>query len=161
MRALVEGIIHKEDLPALRKLQATQPRSDFIEVASRIPSFERIMDYMDTCVPEKLVWEKPSYFRVCRRSRAFEKHYDGCKVDGSPNHMSWCRYSLISNISEGYRGGVLRFYNPTENFKKKLFCSALIFSSSADNDPQQHSRDKHDSGRYALLLFLATDKSEI
>ena len=161
MRALLEGILSEEDLPALRKLQAWEPRRDFTEVAARIPSFARIMDYMETCIPEKLVWEKPSYFRVCNRARAFEKHYDGCKIDGSPNHMPWCRYSLISNISEGYRGGVLRFYNPTENFKKKLFCSALIFSSSSGNNPQLHSRDRHDTGRYALLLFLATEKPEI
>lgn len=161
MRTLIEGIIDPEDIKSLKLLRQALPLHNFTEIAEEIPSFARLVEYLDTYLPEKPIWRKPSYFRICSRSMAFEKHYDGVMLDGkTKNHMPWCRYSVISDLSKGYRGGSLRLYNPKEVFKKSLYCSALVFSSAADNEPQLHSRDKHDGKRSALLMFLATKNSE-
>tara|TARA_R100001594_G_scaffold134367_1_gene175500 strand:+ start:252 stop:725 length:474 start_codon:yes stop_codon:yes gene_type:complete len=98
-----------------------------------------------------------SYINVECMPRGHDKHYDGCKLDLTPNHMPWCQYSAVSLLSDPreFEGGMFRFYDPDVAYREELFRNLLIYSSGADNDPQLHSAESHHSGeRWMLLMFF-------
>ena len=159
MRILATDIIDATDLDDLLELQQSKARHDFGE-ASQIPSFRALLERIEECIPEKPIWDAPSYYRVETRVKAHSKHYDGCTLTGLPNHMSWCRYSAVSVLTEKFEGGTLRFHNPILELTDDLYCNAMIYSSGADNDPQLHEREAHNGDRVALLLFIATEVSD-
>jgi hypothetical protein len=157
MRKFVSDVIAPEDLGALLDLELNQKRHDF-DVAKQIPSFANLMKLIEEQVPKKVIWDAPSYYRIESRSKAHSLHFDGCRLDGTPNHMSWCDYTAVSVLTTDWNGGTLRLHNPVMELGKELYRSVIVFSSGSDNDPQAHERDKHDGKRVALLLFLATEK---
>jgi hypothetical protein len=157
MRIFHTDLIDEEDLQALLGLEQSEKRHDF-DIASEIPSFKALMDMIESAIPEKPIWGQPSYYRVERRPKGHSLHFDGCKLDGSPNHMSWCRYSAVSVLTEDWEGGTLRFHSPPLELGKNLYRSVVIYSSGADNDPQAHERDPVTGDRAALLLFIATEE---
>lgn len=157
MRRFFEDTILESDVEALLSLEQTDKRQDFVSSMS-IPSFKRICDVVEQSITEKPIWGKPSYYRIENRAKAHLQHYDGCKMDMSPNHMSWCRYSAVSVLTKDWEGGELVFHNPHNIYHNELYLSTVVYSSAADNDPQLHERKAHDGSRYALLMFLATEK---
>ena len=156
MRVFHTDIIDPRDLQSLLELERHEKRHDF-NVAMEIPSFKALTDKIESEIPEKPIWGQPSYYRVERRPDGHRLHFDGCKLDGSPNHMSWCRYSAVSVLTEDWEEGTLRFHNPPLELGNGLYRSVVIYSSGADNEPQAHERDPVQGDRAALLLFIATE----
>ena len=152
MRVLITEFFNEDECQSLLGIGRS---SDFSKTM-QIPAFKRIIDLVQSCVPEKLKLEKPSYYSIENKPKGHPKHYDGCKLDFSPNHMAWCRYSAVSVISNDFEGGTLRFYNPDQSFDN-FYRNVIVYSSSADNDPQLHSRDEFEGRRDALLLFFAVE----
>jgi hypothetical protein len=159
MRIFHQDIIEEIDFGNLLSLEMSKKRHDF-DVAMGIPSFKAIMDKIEEDIPETPIWGFPSYYRVERRLKAHALHFDGCKLDGSPNHMSWCRYSAVSVLTESWDKGTLRFYDPLLELGSNLYRSLIVYSSGADNSPQAHERDEVIGDRAALLLFIATKESQ-
>ncbi len=159
MRIFCMNILGEDDLNALLDLERRDKRHDF-DVAMEIPSFKALMDKIEEEIPESPIWMAPSYYRVERRLKAHPLHFDGCKLDGSPNHMSWCRYSAVSVLTESWDEGTLRFYDPLLELGSNLYRSLIMNSSGADNLPQAHERDAVIGDRAALLLFIATKESQ-
>lgn len=153
MRIAVSEFFSEEECRSLWKIGRS---SDFGK-AIQIPAFKRAIDFVQSCVPEKLKLGKPSYYSIEDKPKGHPKHYDGCKLDFSPNHMAWCRYSAVSVVSNDFEGGTLRFYDPDQAFDD-FYRSVIIYSSSADNDPQLHSRDEFTGSRNTLLMFFAVEK---
>lgn len=159
MRHFVKDTVSEQDALKLVDFQSNQSRHDFDEIASQVPSFKRLMDLIEDILPEKPIWNAPSYFRIENRPKLHHQHYDGCTLDMKPNHMAWCRYSAVSVLTDGWTDGTLRFHNPVEELNQELYLSTIVYSSAADNDPQLHERENHDGSRYALLIFLATENT--
>ena len=163
MRSFYTDIIAEEDVQALLGLERRSKRHDF-DVALKIPSFKCLMDCITEEIPEKPILGKPSYYRIERRPDAHALHFDGCQLGRMgtgyiPNHMSWCRYSAVSVLTNEWEGGTLRFYSPPLELGKNLYRSVVIYSSASDNDPQAHERDTVQGDRAALLIFLATEQT--
>ena len=157
MQRFFEDTISESDVEALLFLERTEKRQDFIS-SMAIPSFKRICDIIEQNIPEKPIWGKPSYYRIENRHKAHPKHYDGCRLDMTPNHMSWCRYSAVSVLTKGWKDGELIFHNPHNIYHDELYLSTVLYSSASDNNPQLHERRAHDGSRYALLMFLAMER---
>ena len=98
----------------------------------------------------------PSYFRIETKPAGHGKHYDGCKMDLTSNHMPWCNWSAVSLLTppDGFSGGSLKFYDPEEVYRDELYKSLLLYSSGAANDPQLHEATPHDDGRRTMLLMF-------
>lgn len=159
MRKLFKKTIEEDDITSLLSLQSHNSRHDFIEIGKKIPSFQRIMDVIESSISEIPKWKFPSYFRIENRQKAHPIHYDGCKLDFTPNHMSWCRYSAVSLLTNNFENGTLRFFDPIEEFETDLYLNTIVYSSHSTNKPQKHERDKHLGNRFVLLMFIATEKS--
>tara|TARA_Y100000589_G_scaffold222388_1_gene209931 strand:+ start:7427 stop:7957 length:531 start_codon:yes stop_codon:yes gene_type:complete len=97
-----------------------------------------------------------AYFRVETRSAGHTKHYDGCKLDKTPNHMPWCKWSAVSLLTppSSFSGGEFSFFDPEEVYREELHRSLLLYSSGADNDPQLHQAARHWDGRRTMLLMF-------
>jgi len=155
MRKWIENTITDSDVESLLGLEQNKKRHDFSSIS--IPSFTHLCSVIEDSIPEKVIWGKPSYYRIENRPKDHPKHYDGCTIDGAKNHMSWCRYTAVSILTTGWEGGELIFHNPHQTYHHDLYLGTVVYSSASNNNPQLHERKAHNGSRYALLMFLATE----
>jgi len=150
MRVIIPNIItiaEAEELIKLSKVQVTH-RS----LLDGGPIIDRII----RTIPFPISVSIPSYYTIHCHPSGHKPHYDGCDGPGVTNARSWCKYSATVLLSKGFEGGTFRFLTePQVSHKEELYRSLLIYSSGPDNDPQQHSVDRHSGvARHMLIMFF-------
>tara|TARA_R100001594_G_scaffold149492_2_gene207459 strand:- start:1680 stop:2177 length:498 start_codon:yes stop_codon:yes gene_type:complete len=152
MRKLISDALTDE---IVEKLLTTHPR----EILNRgmpwsIPPMPEVCEIISQHIPIKI--GPRSYFRIETRPKGHPRHYDGCKLDLSPNHMPWCNWSAVSLLTppDRFSGGEFMFHDPEEVYKESLYRSLLLYSSGATNNPQLHEAAPHTDGRRTMLLMF-------
>lgn len=108
-----------------------------------------------------------AYWTVECKAKGHDWHFDGCRLDGTPNHMSWCKYSAVTLITppDDFTGGEFQYldeesdYENPKSLREELYKSLFIYSSGSENDPLLHRATPHSDGeRWVLLMFFEGDK---
>jgi hypothetical protein len=156
MLALVNDILTNEQVKDYYK--NLERGSFFGEEAFKNPRIKPIIETVKKYAPVK-TGEK-SYWILEHKPLGHDWHYDGCKENGAPSSMPWCRYSAVTLLShpDSFDGGEFVCQlegQQTQSFKKELYKNLLIYTSGAQIDPLFHMATPHKNGeRWVLLMFL-------
>tara|TARA_R100000426_G_scaffold20236_3_gene17456 strand:- start:5243 stop:5713 length:471 start_codon:yes stop_codon:yes gene_type:complete len=156
MLTLLPNVIDHDLRQEIMKLKAGLNRSAW----ENLP-MPQIVDMVREHAP--VTTKGKSYWNLECRGKGHGWHYDGCKPDMSPNHMSWCSWSAVSLISDPstFEGGYFEYDEgdgQIQKLKEELYGSLLIYPSGAHNNPLWHQATAHTGAdRWVLLMFFAEE----